>query len=136
MKRAEEIIKGCLEEKKMSQRKLAACMGEDVRCLNQQLNRQKDMKVERFVDVLEYIGYRVEIVENDGIRKVSPEYAKQIVESREQRGLFWCFDDEKYIGIDNTTGEAYCEEFDDKNECFKYLRGELCVDASGFSHNE
>ena len=67
MKKAASAILSCLEEKKMSQRQLAARMGEDVRHLNQQLNRQSDMKVERFTDVLDHIGYRVEVVENGGI---------------------------------------------------------------------
>ena len=56
MKKAADTIIACLEEKGISQRQLATRMGEDVRYLNQQLNRQKDMKVERFTDVLDHIG--------------------------------------------------------------------------------
>lgn len=62
MNKAAKTIIDCLERKKMTQRQLAKMMGEDVRNLNQQLNRQKDMKVERFEEVLEHIGYKMEIV--------------------------------------------------------------------------
>ena len=131
MKKAADTILDCLKEKNISQRKLADFMGEDVRHLNQQLNRAGDMKVERFVNVLEHIGYRIEIVENDGIRKVSPQYAKEIVESREPRGLFWLHENGCFVGIDNTTGDAWTEHFSNKEECFKYLKDEECIDAEG-----
>ena len=38
--------------------------------------------------------------------------------------LFWYYDQDssKYIGIDNTTGEAWTEEFDTKQECFNWLK--------------
>lgn len=121
MKKASEVILDCLLERNMSQRQLAKHMGEDVRHLNQQLVRANDMKVERFVDVLEHLGYRVEIVDNGGIRKVSGEYAKQIIETREPEGLFWVEKDGVFTGIDNTAGEAICEDFSSKEECFSWL---------------
>lgn len=124
MKKAADTIITCLEEKGISQRQLAARMGEDVRYLNQQLNRQKDMKVERFTDVLDHIGYRVEVVENDGIQKVSPEFAEAVIETREPKGLFWHFAGGRYVGIDNTDGEAWTEDFETKEECFAWLRGD------------
>ena len=55
MNKAAKTIIDCLERKKMTQRQLAKMMAEDVRNLNQQLNRQKDMKVQRFEDVLKHI---------------------------------------------------------------------------------
>lgn len=134
MKKAADMIMSCLEEKNLSQRQLAACMGEDVRCLNQQLNRQKDMKVERFTDVLDHIGYRIEIVENGGIRKVCEEYAKQIVEEGEPKGLFWCEANGVYTAINNAGKEMLCEDFLEKEEMFKWFWCEKCTDASGHEH--
>lgn len=122
MKIASDTIITCLDEKGISQSQLAARMGEDVRHLNQQLHRQKDMKVERFADVLNYIGYRVEVVENDGIQKVSQDFAFEIIEAREPAGLFWYVADERYVGIDNTDGEAWTKDFETKEECFDWLR--------------
>ena len=122
MKRAADTIISCLKEKNMSQTQLAESLGEDRRHLNQQLHRQNDMKVERFIEVLDHIGYRVEIVENDGIRKVSSEYANQIIETRKPEGKFWLIDGEKYIGIDNEDGQAWVDEFSSKEECFAWLK--------------
>ena len=36
-------------------------------------------------------------------------------------GLFWRYDGEIYIGIDNTTHEAWTKEFATKQECFDWL---------------
>lgn len=106
-------------------------MGEDVRNLNQQLHRQNDMKVGRFSDVLEHAGYRLEVVENDGIQRVCQEYARQIIETREPRGYFYTFENGIYTGIDNGTGDAWSEDFDSREECMKWLRRESAVDAHG-----
>ena len=132
--KASKIVLKCLEEKKLSQRQLAARMGEDVRYLNQQLNRQKDMKVERFSDVLEHAGYRMEVVENDGIQRVCQEYAKQVIEARVPTGKFYTFAEGVYTGIDNESGEAWTEDFESYEECMKWLRGESAVDANGELH--
>lgn len=122
MKKAASVIKGCLEAKGISQRQLSRCMGEDVRHLNQQLNRQDDLKVERFIDVLSYIGYRVEVVENDGIRKVGTEYANKILEEKKIEGLFWTESNGEFTGIVCKSGGTVFEKFGSKDECFKWLK--------------
>ena len=134
MKKASEIVLDCLEEKKLSQRQLAARMGEDVRYLNQQLKRQNDMKVGRFSNVLEHAGYRVEVVENDGIQRVCQEYADQVIETRHPLGSFYTFAGGIYTGIDNGTGEAWTEDFSSYDECMKWLRHEPAVDGHGELH--
>lgn len=134
MKKASEIVLDCLEEKKLSQRQLAARMGEDVRNLNQQLHRQNDMKVGRFSNVLEHAGYRLEVVENDGIQRVCQEYARQIIETGEPLGKFYTFENGIYTGISNETGDAWTRDFDSREECMKWLRGEPAVDAHEERH--
>lgn len=89
------------------------------------------MKVGRFSDVLEHAGYRLEVVENDGIQRVCQEYARQIIETREPRGYFYTFENGIYTGIDNGTGDAWSEDFDSREECMKWLRRESAVDAHG-----
>lgn len=121
MKKAAEAILECLAERKMSQRQLATCMGEDVRHLNQQLVRANDMKVERFTDVLEHLGYRVEIVDTGGVRKVSPEFAKKIIETKGPKGLFWTENDGVFTGIDNNDGDTIHKEFSNKEDCMAWL---------------
>lgn len=63
MGKASKIIKECLKEQNMSQHELAEKLNEKPQYINQQLNRSSDMKVERFVDVLDKIGYQVEVTE-------------------------------------------------------------------------
>lgn len=136
MGKAASVILTALKQKDMSQRQLASEMGEDARYINQQLHRQQDMKVERFIDVLEHIGYRLEIVDNNGIRKVTPEFADEIIASRTPEGLYWYENEDGfYIGIDNSVGEAFVESFASKQECFKWLKGEPCVDYIGIKLN-
>lgn len=122
MSKAADTILSCLEAKGMSQRQLAASMDEDVRYLNQQLNRQKDMKLDRFIDVLNHIGYRVEVVDNGGIRKVNPDYALEIINTGKPNGQFWLMKDDSYIGIDNTSGEIATEKFRTREQCFEWLK--------------
>ena len=113
MKIAAKIIMNCLKEKNMKQRRLAVIMGEDVRNLNQQLKRLKDMKVERFIDVLEHLGYRLDVVDNGGITKVCKEYGDKVVETGEPKGLFWYEVNNMFTAIDNTKPELFCKNFCD-----------------------
>ncbi len=134
MKKAAETVMKCLEEKNISQRQLATRMGEDVRYLNQQLHRQKDMKVARFSDVLEHAGYRLEVVDNDGIQRVCQEFANQVIETRKPFGYFYTFAGGIYTGIDNGTGDAWTEDFNSYEECMKWLKHESATNAKGNLH--
>lgn len=122
MKRAADAISRCLEAKKMTQTQLAASLGEDVRLLNQQLHRRNDMKVERFIELLEHIGFRLEIVENDGIRKVIKDDLDALVTARQAEGLFWAEDGEEFKGAVVTAEKAVIQPFESKEECFYWLR--------------
>ncbi len=139
--KASEIVLKCLNEKNLSQRQLATRMGEknskgeiDSRGLNQQLHRQSDMKVKRFSDILEHAGYRLEVVENDGIQRVCQEFANQIIETRQPIGYFYTFATGIYTGIDNGTGDAWTEDFSSYDECMKWLKHEPATDANGQIH--
>lgn len=134
MKKAAYTVISCLEEKNMSQRQLALTMGEDARYLNQQLRRQNDMKVERFIDVLDHIGYRVDVVDNGGVKKVCEEYSRKIIETGEPKGLFWSFANGIYTAIDSTKSEVLVIDFQSKDDCFRWFRCEKCIDANGHEY--
>lgn len=134
--KASEIITKCLKKKNLSQSKLATMMGEDVRGLNQQLHRQKDIKVTRFSDVLEHVGYRLEIVDNDGIQRVCHDFAKQIIETKTPMGYFYTFDGCIYIGINNGIGEAQTKEFSCYDDCIKWLKDISINDYSNQIHQD
>lgn len=135
MKRAANIVVDCLKKKGLSQRQLAASMGEDVRSLNQQLKRQQDMKFGRFSEVLEHIGYGVYIVDI-GCRKVTPEFGKHIAETMKPKGMFWYVENDIFTVIDNTHNEMFIEEFSDFENCKKWINSKYYVDINGYEYFE
>ena len=71
--------------------------------------------------------------ENDesAIKRITKEQASEIIETRTQTGRFYTKEGDLYIGIDNSTGDAWTEEFKTKASCFKWLDGERARDAHG-----
>ena len=122
MARVIELVQECMKEKKMTQTELAKSLGEDVRVINQQLNRQQDLKAERFLEVMEHIGYRVEMVDNDGIRKVSEKMMDDIKAGNASGNKFYVQkDDGSIIGIRINDGDCETQEFWNKADCFDWL---------------
>ena len=71
------------------------------------------------------------MTETVSIQKISQEEARRLLNScdgiggrYEPLGLFYLEEQEQFIGIDNSTGDAWTEEFPDKNRCLRWLRGE------------
>ncbi|MCL2841451.1 MAG: hypothetical protein FWE05_11865 [Defluviitaleaceae bacterium] len=62
---------------------------------------------------------------------------EKIIEIREPIGLFYYFDNktDTYIGIDNSTGEAWTEDFPDEDSCEKWLLNPSLL-ASSLIYNE
>lgn len=58
------------------------------------------------------------------IKEIDKKTASSIIENRILLGLFWVKEDEVYVGMDNTTGDAWGEEFKDLESCYKYLNKE------------
>jgi hypothetical protein len=55
------------------------------------------------------------------IKKVTPVEANGIIENRQPRGLFYCLSNGVYVGIDNTYGDAWTEDFPTLNRCKRWL---------------
>ena len=60
------------------------------------------------------------------IKKITPEEATAIIETREPRGLFYCLDENgagelRYAGIDNRSGDAWTEDFKSLGACKRWL---------------
>jgi hypothetical protein len=69
-------------------------------------------------------------IKRRNIQKVTADEAEKIIETRKPEGLFYFIDrndpsywDQVYIGIDNSTGEAWVEEFETEEECIHWLDG-------------
>lgn len=117
-----DLVLECMKEKKMTQTELAKSLGEDVRVINQQLNRQKDLKAERFLEIMEHIGYRVEMVDNEGIRKVCEDMIGSIQAGAIKGNMFYAEKgDGTIIGIRSNGEEFEVEEFGNKADCFGWL---------------
>lgn len=65
------------------------------------------------------------------IQKISHEDAQQLLDScdgtggrYEPLGLFYLEEQGKFVGIDNSTGDAWTEEFPDEASCLRWLRRE------------
>jgi len=57
------------------------------------------------------------------IEKVTPEAMEQIIDTREPRGLFYRRAGRRlYVGVDNTSGDAWTEEFRSLRHCKRWLR--------------
>lgn len=63
---------------------------------------------------------------NDTIQEAGRQQAKNIIMGRTPVGLFWFREfNGIYIGINNTQGgDALTKEFNTKEECLKWLKGE------------
>lgn len=50
--------------------------------------------------------------------------ANNIIENRVPLGQFLLIDGDLFVGIDNSNGEAWTEEFKKKDDCVRWLAGE------------
>jgi hypothetical protein len=55
------------------------------------------------------------------IKRVTNIEADKIIETRKPVGLFYVQTEKRTIGIDNSTGEAWTEEFETKEKCIEWL---------------
>ncbi|EKN67863.1 hypothetical protein P9E76_01615 [Schinkia azotoformans] len=57
-----------------------------------------------------------------GINEITKDEANEIMDKYSPRGLYYFFDNGLYIGIDNSSGDAWVEEFKSKQECIDWLK--------------
>ena len=65
------------------------------------------------------------------IKKVTPEEMERIIETRQPRGWYYRkAGRRRYVGVDNSTGDAWTEEFRSRRKCLRWLR-DPNLDAEG-----
>lgn len=57
------------------------------------------------------------------VQRVRPKFLGQIIEHRNPCGLFLTKKGHKWVAVDNTTGDAWTEEFHRKRQAIRWLRG-------------
>jgi len=61
------------------------------------------------------------------IQRVSSEFLGRVIEHRIPSGLFLTKEGHKWVAVDNTTGDAWTEEFSRKRQAVRWLRGKFEV---------
>jgi len=57
------------------------------------------------------------------IEKVTPEALRQIIQTREPLGWFYAKEGSRlYVGVDNSSGDAWTEDFRSLRKCKRWLR--------------
>lgn len=59
------------------------------------------------------------------IHRVSSEFLGQVIERRTPSGLFLTKEGRIWVAVDNTTGDAWTEEFSRKRQAVRWLRGKF-----------
>ena len=65
------------------------------------------------------------------IEKISYEQAERIIDTRYPLGLFYVLRDGVYIGIDNSNGHAWTEEFPNLRKCKRWLNNRNIIAEDG-----
>ncbi len=61
------------------------------------------------------------------IQRVSSAFLRWVIEHRTPYGLFLTKESHKWVAVDNTTGDAWTEEFSRKRQAVRWLRGKFEV---------
>ena len=69
------------------------------------------------------------------VKKIKPSNAKSIIDTRKPSGLYYLRVNDVYIGIDNSTGHAWTEEFQNLKHCKKWLRDSSVVNEADSPNN-
>lgn len=61
------------------------------------------------------------------IHRVNPRELEDVIDRRTPLGLFLTKEGRKWVAVDNTTGDAWTEEFRWKRQAVRWLRGKFEV---------
>ena len=76
------------------------------------------------------------------MKKVTAETMKNIVglwiedKKLAPYGMFYCFDNDVWVGCDNTTNDCWVEEFNTEDDVIAWLNNEPVCDVNNYPLNE
>ena len=71
------------------------------------------------------------LIKKREVEKVTEEAMTLIIETRQSRGWYYRKADRRcYVGVDNSTGDAWTEEFPSRRKCLRWLR-DPSIDVEG-----
>lgn len=87
------------------------------------LQTEEEMKT-----YIENHGYEIEEIKEPVPIELTRKGFNSVVKYRRPLGLFYIEEDNgMFTGMDNTTGDAFVEEFETEEECISWLKGEIEV---------
>ena len=63
------------------------------------------------------------------IHRINPEQLLYVIDFRVPLGLFLAKEGHKWVAVDNSTGDAWTEEFPRKRQAVRWLKGKFEVGA-------
>ena len=92
-----------------------------------------DTKIDYVKKQLDYLERRKEEYKMlHEIKEVNSEQLKRIIETKEPLGLYYTKENEIYVAVDNSKGNAWTEEFSTKEMAVKYLNGDCPCDMKTY----
>ena len=71
------------------------------------------------------------------VKKLKPVQARAVIDTRRPLGLFYAYENGVYVGIDNSMGHAWTEEFSSLRKCKAWLRNpSMTVYPANWEENE
>lgn len=65
------------------------------------------------------------------IQIITKKQFENIIDTREPAGSFLLLNKNSFTGVDNTTGDAWVEDFKDLQNCLRWLHGEDLEELEG-----
>lgn len=122
--KAADVILTLCREQKITQTELSYRLGEDLRGFSQRMLKTKDMKMSKFIEMLEALGYGVELVET-GVIRLKEKVALEVIKEPKKFGYFWYIKDdnentEQFIAIAKTD-TVKTKTFTRREDCIAWL---------------
>lgn len=125
MGKSQEIVSEIMDRKGFNAYNLGLAIGEIPQKTVQSLTGKKvsTLKYERMVEMLEPLGYRLDLVEV-GYGRVVPEFLDRVIDNSAPEGLFWAQDHEgRYAVVDSRQPGDHLVKiyFGSKEDMIKWL---------------
>lgn len=117
-----QIIKNILKAEKITKTELANRLGTTRQNLNATFNK-KDIPLKKFNEILNRLGYECDFkTQKVNYLKVSKDRLNEIIQHKQPNGTYYAEDDDRYIAVDNTFGQAVKQDFKTQEACIAYLK--------------
>src|SRR5699024_5159084 len=112
-----------LKDKAQLLEEVRGAAGEFMEIMEPELMKEQEKGVENGKDVfLQAIQERKDLSELTEVNKAAMDYVIDHKEKEQAEGLYFCVDGDVVVGVDNSTNEAWTEEFNHVVKCKAWLK--------------